>query len=171
MLEVDPRSSRGQSSEFGLMTRSVAEDVGDCALDRAPPLEIRRSTKKSPKTFRRLLLRTQRRLKAGECSRRCTASSSHCLPNVCVLSTLHSVLPPKGAVHPRQVSRGAHFELLVNEANPVARPRTTKVSETPLKLKNAPLLKCCQPACFNHLSALNAQELFSTDLMPPLLKP
>ena len=93
-----------------------------------------------------LLLRTQRRPKAGWCRRRCTASSSHCLPNVCVLSTLHSVLPPKGAVHPRQVSRGAHFELLVNEANPVARPRTTKVSETPLKVKNAPLLKCCQPA-------------------------
>ena len=171
MLEVDPRSSRGQSSEFGLMTRSVAEDVGDCALDRAPPLEILRSTKKSPKTFRRLLLlRTQRRPKAGECSRRCTASSSHCLPNVCVLSSQCSA--PKGALHPCHVSRGVRFELLVNEANPVlGLPRTTKVSETPLKLKNAPLLKCCQPACLNHLSALNAQELFATDLMPPLLKP
>ena len=69
------------------------------------------------------------------------------------------------------MSRGARFEILVNEADPVAGPRTTKVSETPLKLKNARLLKCCQPACLNHLSALNAQELFSTDLMPPLLKP
>lgn len=33
------------------MTRSVAEDVGDCALDRAPPLEILRSTKKFSKNF------------------------------------------------------------------------------------------------------------------------
>ena len=126
---------------------------------------------KISKTFRRLLLRTQRRLKAGECRRRCTASSlSPFLPNVCLLlSTLHSVLPPKGVLHPRRISRGACFELLINEADPVAGPRTTKVSETPLKLKNAPLLKCCQPACLNHLSALNAQELFSTDLMQPLL--
>ena len=51
ILEVDPRSSLGQSSEFGLMTRSVAEDVGDCLSDRAPPREILRSTKKSPKLF------------------------------------------------------------------------------------------------------------------------
>ena len=86
-------------------------------------------------------------------------------------SSLHSSAP-KGALHPRHVSRGVRFELLVNEANPVlGLPRTTKVSETPLKLKNAPLLKCCQPACLNHLSALNAQELFATDLMPSLLKP
>ena len=61
------------------------------------------------------------------------------------------------------------FELLVNEADPVAGPRTTKVSETPLNLKNAQLLKCCQPAaCLKHLSALNARELFCRDLMPPL---
>ena len=49
----------------------------------------------------------------------------------------------------------------------MAGPRTTKVSETPLNLKNAQLLKCCQPAaCLKHLSALNARELFCRDLMP-----
>ena len=129
---------------------------------------------KISKTFRRLPL-TQRRLKAIGCSWRCTASFLpwiHCLPNVCVLCTLlHSVLPSKGELQPRHVSRGGArcFELLVNEADPVAGPRTTKVSETPLNLKNAQLLKCCQPAaCLKHLSALNARELFCRDLMPLL---
>ena len=51
ILEVDSRSSRGQSSEFGLMTRSVAEDVGDCALDRAPPLKNPAQKKKISKNF------------------------------------------------------------------------------------------------------------------------
>ena len=174
MLEVDPRSSRGQSSEFGLMTRSVAEDVGDCAADRAPPLEILRSTKNY---FQKLF---------GGCCCLCgrrgwrrqgSAAGVALRPPLIVFpmsasnAPLSVFCPPKRALHPRQVSRGARFELLVNEADPVAGPRTTKVSETPLKLKNARLLKCCQPACLNHLSALNAQELFSTDLMPPLLKP
>ena len=65
---------------------------------------------KISKTFRRLPL-TQRRLKAIGCSWRCTASFLpwiHCLPNVCVLCTLlHSVLPSKGELQPRHVSRGA----------------------------------------------------------------
>ena len=112
---------------------------------------------------------------AEEAEGRGVQQALHCLllslSSQC-LRPLFTVFSPKGALHPCHVSRGVRFELLVNEANPVlGLPRTTKVSETPLKLKNAPLLKCCQPACLNHLSALNAQELFATDLMPPLLKP